>query len=770
MRRKTQHGILGIVLILGASALAACTPPPADTVHQGLSALDAAPSCFAIKHSFPSSADGVYWLDTPQLQAPQQFYCDMTTDGGGWVLIGRGRQGWQFNSAGQGSPATLRNTIGGTAAFTPAVLSTDTINGLVAGGNIAGLPDGIRIRRAADMTGTTWQDVRYHVHDESRWSWGFGGGVVLDSADFDGVNYPLPNSNAVAASTADLAIDDGMFRIFTWPWFDHNSQAGFAYGSSVAGSSASTAYLWTAAGENFAIPFAQVWIRPEFGDANAGFAAIPDTGLAAVTQPALVANVAQAMPWGVTGLLKTADPDPANDSPIFTLAQIGNTIYVGGKFQNVQKGSGGSPTAQSYLAAFDMATGNWISSFRPILDGLVFDLKAAPNGNLLVAGNFTNIGGAANSAGLSEIDPVSGAVISGWKAPVVGKKFAGTRPWVRALDIHGNTLYVVGSFTSIRGGPSLNTVTAGGVARVSLTDGTPDPSWKATVNAIPMDIKASADGARVTIVGRFSTVNSTPALALAVLDPTTAQVVPGLGGYVPNDPVVANDYMQTALDLPQSLVIGGSQHSIQQYRRTDLALERAHTTRYGGDFQALTLLDGTLYASCHCGNWLYSDNNVFPIDHAYSRVAPVSWAMAIDPNSFDVNESFEPQINMSTQYEGPWDLLGDTQHCLWVAGDLVSTWTAKWLGGFARFCPRDATAPSTPSAFAVKTSGATSTLSWKASTDNSGTNPTYEVLRDDRVIATQSTRSFIVPGAGHYFVRAIDTSANRSATTPVIIV
>ena len=72
----------------------------------------------------------------------------MTTDGGGWVLVGRGREGWSFAVDGQGSVSSLRNTPAGTAAFAPAALSTETINGLADGAPMTSLPDGIRVRRA----------------------------------------------------------------------------------------------------------------------------------------------------------------------------------------------------------------------------------------------------------------------------------------------------------------------------------------------------------------------------------------------------------------------------------------------------------------------------------------------------------------------------------------------------------------------------------------------------------------------------------------------
>ena len=72
-----------IALVGIAPRSAAATAPDLGSVASA-----AAPSCWYIKQVNPAAADGKYWLQTPVMVAPQQFYCDMTTDGGGYVLVG----------------------------------------------------------------------------------------------------------------------------------------------------------------------------------------------------------------------------------------------------------------------------------------------------------------------------------------------------------------------------------------------------------------------------------------------------------------------------------------------------------------------------------------------------------------------------------------------------------------------------------------------------------------------------------------------------------
>jgi hypothetical protein len=102
--------------------------------------------------------------------------------------------------------------------------------------------------------------------------------------------------------------------------------------------------------------------------------------------------------------------NPAPDSPVyaFALSQDGNTVFLGGDFNNL------GTTPRNYLASVD-ATNGTPTAFDPHPNGDIFALALSEDGKTLFVGGgfneFDPIGGAPRR-GLAELDATTGAATS----------------------------------------------------------------------------------------------------------------------------------------------------------------------------------------------------------------------------------------------------------------------------------------------------------------------------------------------------------------------
>lgn len=773
--RRTATGLatgLAVIASLLVAGGGTANAAPA-VVLDGSTAALAAPSCWSIKQNVPAAADGTYWLQTSRLVLAEQFYCDMTTDGGGWVLVGRGRDGWNWSGKGQGSSSAVRTNPTGPNAFAVATLPSATVDGLLGGQPVSALADGVRLRRATNTAGTTWSEVRLNQSTTTNWNWTYGGGIQVANVRVDGTLYSGGN-------TQNWGADQNYKRINTTRAVAHNYRMGFGFGSSIKATNDPNSYIWSYTTEGNALPFTQVWIRPKLTDG--GFTPIPDAGLAGSTvRPLMKDTTETSTTWGVTGIVGGYQSELTLQVEAF--AFIGNVTYVGGWFSTVQKGANPGPgesIAQPYLAAFNSTTGEWISSFRPVLDGAVWDLQVTPDNKLIAAGQFTNANGAANTLGLAKLDPTTGATDPTWRANVqyVQTTTPTSPAQVKAVDLQGNWLYLGGRFNRVQGGTS-GLITVGRAARVNINTGQPDGAWKPNFDGTIIELDASDQGDRVYFSGYFNNVNATASPMVATVSTASgAALVSGLGAWVPSiGSAVGKTYQQTIKEFGSQVWVGGSQHILTNYNRGDFARMRSSITKAGGDFQAMAIANGVVYASCHCDLYEYSDtyNYTDPISTG-SRTNAIKYVGAWDAVTGDFIDAFYPGALDATNGNGVWALEVDPQGCLWFGGDIKQgSWTGtefQWLGGFGKFCPRDTTAPTTPTNLQAVRSAGNLKLTWGASSD-AGTF-TYQILRDDRVIGTvpSSATAFNTPDvtyAAKYFVRAVDATGNYSATTPALL-
>ena len=772
---------------LGAAVLAALIAIPvfnlatgngaqaADAVAgDGTTSATAGASCWGIKQQVPTSANGIYWLNTAALERPQQFFCDMTTSGGGWVLVGRGREGWTFNPFGQGSAATVRTTTSGSGAFAPAALDTATIKALLNGQTVNTLPDGIRVQRATNTAGTTTQNYQLFPKAQ-QWTWSFAAGQLLNKAVIDGTTYNGSNTQDTAASVAgqttnQLSGIQGTRRMFTNAVSSHNNKAGFSFGSGVSGgSNSSTNHLWTAGSEGSPIPFSRVWIRPQIANSAAGFSPVPAGGFEASSKPATLKNRSETANWGVVGLdhtnETTIEPYTTN---VLSMKVAADRTFIGGRFTGVQNGPSASPVAQRFLAAFSL-DGNFIDTFRPVVNGRVWDMVLTADNKLIIAGDFTSVNGAPNTQGMAALNPTTGEVISTWKARAY--RADGARSFVRALDVRGNTIYAAGSFNRLLGG-SWNAITVTNAISVSATDGSPT-TWRPRPSGSTVRLEVTKDGSRVLMAGYFTNINGdTNQGYFGITDAATGNPSAGIGAWTPSNGSDDATYQQAVNDLGDGrYVVGGSEHNTQVWNASRTQLLDAAITKKGGDTQAIETFDGTTYVACHCANWVYEGTNNYGSPSGFRAVNPINLVGAWDTATWTYDTSWYPSSLKGATGEGVWVVDKDSRGCLWVGGDLnrgaySGNAATDWLGGFARFCQEDTTPPTTPTGLSSTAAGAGITLNWGAATDASGT-VSYDVYRDDRVIATVYGRTYtdpVVNGSHRYTVRAADARGNRSAS------
>ncbi|MGL5810630.1 MAG: PKD domain-containing protein [Nocardioides sp.] len=760
-----RAALSGALLSFAFVAVAASPAPAAvDSALAGTTQDQAAGSCWEIKQLRPTATDGPYWLLTPTMAAPARFYCDMTTDGGGWVLIGKGRDAWINDYEGKGDSAELVSPETSPMSATTVQLSSDQVDELLGGARMDSLTEGVRLRRARDAAGSTWQEARIKYSSRSRWAWTFGAEWPLASYSFNG-------TTGTGGTSPNFGLDNAYNRVTNTTNANMGYRVGFAYGTQVAGSNSPTSYLYSATnGAGNAIPYTTVWLRPRVTSSDPAFNPIPDAGTAAKLQPKGLRSTALASPWGVTGTAGSTAAEGNVEVQAFT--QSGNTMYVGGNFRYVQQDEVGTGRVeQPFLAAFDVGTGEWIPSFRPVLNEQVRALATLPSGEILVGGDFTTANGVSEPA-LVALDATTGANSATWNVNLENR-VTGEALRVRTLEVAGDQVYYGGLVSHIAGGTRTTPVYMRGLGRVSAANGTPGTGWNPNFNGAVAAIDVNADSTRVYAAGSFTTSNGAAAYKAAAVStaPGAALATPA---WSPTWAHPTRNFQQALTLAGGKIWVGGAEHGLFQFDPATFNRTGGNIFKSHGDIQVLANDRGVVYAGCHCDQYDYSNAYTWPtLSSGWNQADAMGWFSAYDAETGARLPKFVPTFNMRLN-QGIWALEADSDGTMWAGGDILSVRTnaqqARWSGGFARFPLADTSAPDTPAGFQVDSETAdTVTLSWSSVTDASG-GVRYEVLRDDRPIASTDLTTITVPKAGdnRFFVRATDGVGNVSPSTEVL--
>ncbi|MEZ5380806.1 MAG: hypothetical protein R2754_03300 [Microthrixaceae bacterium] len=379
--------------------------------------------------------------------------------------------------------------------------------------------------------------------------------------------------------------------------------------------------------------------------------------------------------WEVVGLNDRSDI--VWPVPVWAFAEVGNRVFVGGRFTQVRRGPGYTAYDQPFLAAFDRDSGEWIDTFRPEIENGVYALSASPDGTrLLVGGEFTNINGAPNTSGLAALDPISGQVDPGWSANVTNTDGVNS---VKEIITHGSDVYIGGEFTHVQGAAAAPTRQYR-VSKLAGATGAVDTSFdvragggKVWALAIP------PDGSRLYLGGFFSAVNgATDTQWFAAVDLATGRnVIPN-----PDPHTHSRDWVFDLAATNDHVYVAGENHRMWVHDASDLNLSRYYITNgYGGDYQALSLSGNRLMTGGHFHGWEQEYHTETRGTLPNPQFGQVQWVSAWDTDTARPTFGFTPRLNMS---EGVWALMTDSAGKLWVGGDPTTSGNNS-TRGFAVF-------------------------------------------------------------------------------------
>ena len=179
-------------------------------------------------------------------------------DGKTWLLIGRGRDGWQFDDTdGQGSDSDVSRNLRTPAAFTPACYSDAIVNDLLLQAGLTMKDVEVRISRASSIDGKgEYQDIRWRnfnaADNGNAFTWNF------EDSRYSGITVERVNAPAglrgasvgklIGDTNDTMGLDgrvDNADRLFTkLPEVGvNNNLRGFSYGKNVGGVNTATSFL-----------------------------------------------------------------------------------------------------------------------------------------------------------------------------------------------------------------------------------------------------------------------------------------------------------------------------------------------------------------------------------------------------------------------------------------------------------------------------------------------------------------------------------------------
>jgi hypothetical protein len=389
--------------------------------------------------------------------------------------------------------------------------------------------------------------------------------------------------------------------------------------------------------------------------------------------------VAVALAWlflsAGPALALTETPDPGmsrTTGKILAMAQLGNTMYMGGHFLSVSTPGAPKQEVQN-LAAFDATTGRLISTWTASVTNTNSSIKAKveelaiseDEDWLYVGGNFDTVNGE-SAKNFAAVDTATGEVVDPDLLPKVNQT-------VRTILVGDGLVYIGGAFKRING------ETRNHLAAFS-TDGTLDPDWTPSTShtdpnhgAVVHALEWSADGETIFVGGGFNRVDGQVRASVARVTPDTGQLQ--LWQIPPNQ--VGTNVAWDLLATPTVLYGGfgdGPNWAAGYSMATGSQIWR---NNYVGNVQGLALspTGNRLFLAGHMGTAQLQQT-------VCGR--NIRGLLMVDPVTGATDCSWIPQLEpWGNNFTGAWMLLRTGGH-LWVVGKFTHLSGVR-QGAFARY-------------------------------------------------------------------------------------
>ena len=483
-------------------------------------------------------------------------------------------------------------------------------------------------------------------------------------------------------------------------------------------------------------------------------------GLSLVAVPTAAADPAPIVQPPATTVTADRLPTVQMDGVAWSQTVVGNTVYVAGRFNNARPAgaaAGTNLTPRANLLAYDIATGNLITSWAPSLNAQALSITASPDGSrIYVAGDFSTANGQARRR-VAAFFPVghaqAGQLITAFNP-------SGPNSQARSVIATNSTVYVGGGFLGLQNGTLRNNLvaysTSGGVLPWN-------PSATGTAGDASAAVWALAktdDGATIFAGGQFQNIGGQPAYGLAklsaggtgVLDTTWRPSVRSAGADAGiHSLVVQNNHVY---GTGWHFGPGGNLEGVFK-SPVDGATDPTDivwVTDCHGDFYSSFLTNGIVYSVGHshyCGNMGggFPQYSTWKFQHAQAWSDTQTGDILNDvhgyPNWHGVepgpaNAHWLPDLAIGTftgQGQAGWNVTGNSDYILY--GGEFPRVNGGGQQGLVRFAkrsiapgaegPRFTTTPFAPTL--VATSATSARVSWPAAWDRDDMTLTYKAIR-----------------------------------------